>query len=319
MNLRCDWTFNEINEIFKKPALELLRDASVIHKENHDPNTIDLSKLISIKTGKCPEDCAYCAQSSHHNTEIESEPMMKLDDVLEIAKKAKEDGIRRVCLGSAQTKVRDNKDFDNLLEIVRTIRKMNLECCCTLGMLTLDQAKKLKEAGVHGYNHNIDTSKEFYSKIVTTRSYEDRLNTLKNIKNANLEVCSGGILGMGESDDDRISMLQTLSNLNPHPETVPVNALVPIKGTPLEDRPKINIWEIVRFIATARILMPKSKICLGAGRSEMDLEDQSLCFLAGVTSIFAGDKLLTAKNAGSDRDSTMLKTLGLKKRGEMNV
>jgi len=302
----------EILDIYNTPLLELIYRAATVHKEFHNTAEVQISSLISIKTGGCPEDCGYCPQAARYHTDVEVEALMNVEDVLTSAKKAKDGGASRLCMGAAWREVRDNKDFDRVLEMVKGVNDMGMEVCCTLGMLSEEQAQKLANAGLYAYNHNIDTSEDYYKKIITTRTYDDRLNTLENVRKAKLTVCSGGIIGMGESVEDRIGMLFILSNLNQQPESVPINALVPVKGTPLEKSKRVSTWEMVRMIATARIIMPQSAVRLSAGRLEMSMEAQALCFLAGANSIFAGDKLLTTPNPEFDVDMEMFKILGLK-------
>ncbi|MCS6832803.1 MAG: biotin synthase BioB, partial [Flammeovirgaceae bacterium] len=270
--------------------------------------------LLSVKTGGCPEDCAYCPQAARYHTDVKAHKLLSVKEVLEAAQKAKENGSTRFCMGAAWREVRDNKDFDNVVEMVKGVAALGLEVCCTLGMLTPSQAQRLKEAGLYAYNHNLDTSEAFYDEIITTRTYEDRLRTLENVRQAKISVCSGGIIGMGETDEDRIAMLHTLATLPEHPESVPVNALVAVKGTPLAEQKRVSVWEMVRMIATARILMPKAMVRLSAGRLEMTVEEQALCFLAGANSIFAGEKLLTTPNPDLDTDKQMFQLLNLKPR-----
>lgn len=302
---------SEIKAIYELPLIELIHKAAEIHRQNFDIKKVQISSLVSIKTGGCPEDCAYCPQSAKYNTEIKVHKLMEPTELQESINYAKENGVSRMCLGAAWREVRNNRDFDKVLEMVKMITNEGLEVCATLGMISEDQAKRLAEAGLYAYNHNIDTSKEYYTKIISTRNYQDRLNTLQNVRKAGLTICSGGIIGMGESADDRISMLYTLNLLNPHPESVPINTLVPVKGTPLENQPKVSIWEIVRMIATTRIVLPKSMVRLSAGRLELSMEAQTLCFLAGANSIFAGDKLLTTPNNDINQDKLMFEILGL--------
>ncbi|MEM9981609.1 MAG: biotin synthase BioB, partial [Bacteroidota bacterium] len=275
---------------------------------------VQVCTLLSVKTGGCPEDCAYCPQAARYHTNVKVHKLLGVEEVLQKALEAKEAGSTRFCMGAAWREVRDNRDFDKVLEMVKGVSQMGMEVCCTLGMLTEAQAQKLKEAGLYAYNHNLDTSEEYYDDIITTREYEDRLNTIENVDKAGLSVCSGGIIGMGESEGDRIGMLLTLANLPKHPESVPVNALVPVEGTPLEEQPKVSVWEMVRMIATARIMMPKAMVRLSAGRVRMNLEEQALCFMAGANSIFAGDKLLTTPNPEYVADEEMFQILNLKPR-----
>lgn len=312
--LRHDWTKEEIQAIYDKPFLDLVFEAASIHREQKDYNEVQISSLISIKTGGCAEDCSYCPQAARYHTDLEVQPLMQINEVISAAVKAKEGGSSRLCMGAAWREVRDNRDFDRVIEMVKAVNEMDMEVCCTLGMLTETQAQRLADAGLYAYNHNIDTSEENYENIISTRTYDDRLNTIKNVRKANLTVCSGGIIGLGETKEDRIGMLLTLANLPQHPESVPVNALVPVKGTPLENQPRIPIWDMVRMIATARIVMPKSVVRLSAGRNEMSTLEQAFCFMAGASSIFAGDKLLTTPNPAFADDMVMFELLGLKTR-----
>lgn len=312
--VKNNWTKDEIKEIYNRPLLDLIYEAASIHRENSDYAEVQISSLLSIKTGGCPEDCAYCPQAARYHTDVDVHALMKTEQVVAAAKKAKEGGATRLCMGAAWREVRDNKDFDRVIEMVTEVNNLDMEVCCTLGMLNYEQAKRLADAGLYAYNHNIDTSEENYGNIITTRTYSDRLNTLNNARKANLTVCSGGIIGLGETDEDRIGMLHVLSNLPQHPESVPINALVPVKGTPLEDQPRVSVWEMVRMIATTRIIMPKTVVRLSAGRTAMTMSDQALCFLAGANSIFAGDKLLTTPNPDFKEDMEMFKILGLKPR-----
>lgn len=310
--IRHGWTEKEIQEIYSAPLLELVYKAATIHRKFHDPSEIQVSSLLSIKTGACPEDCAYCPQSARYHTNIDAEPLLSFQKVIETAKKAKKSGATRFCMGAAWREVKDGPEFERILEMVTAINNMAMEVCCTLGMLTENQAKRLETAGLYAYNHNLDTSKEYYKKIITTRTYEDRIKTLENIRKTKITVCSGGIIGMGESIKDRVEMLVTLSSLNPHPESVPINILIPVKGTPLGSQKLVSIWEMVRMIATTRIVMPESMVRLSAGRVNMNKEGQALCFLSGANSIFTGEKLLTQQNPEVNEDMYMLKTLGLK-------
>ena len=312
--VRHDWTEKEILGIYNIPLLELVYKAATIHRKFHDPKEVQVSSLLSIKTGACPEDCAYCPQSARYHTDIDIGPLLPLQKVIEVAKKAKSSGATRFCMGAAWREIKDGPEFERILEMVKAINNMGMEVCCTVGLLTESQAKRLEEAGLYAYNHNLDTSREYYKKIITTRTYEDRIKTLENIRKTNITVCSGGIIGMGESINDRAGMLTTLSSLNPHPESVPINILIPVKGTPLENQELVSIWEMVRMIATTRIVMPESMVRLSAGRVNMSKEGQALCFLAGANSIFTGEKLLTQPNPEVNEDLDMLKTLGLKPR-----
>jgi biotin synthase len=307
-------TIQEIEEIYNLPVLDLIYRAATVHREHHDAGEVQVCTLLSVKTGGCPEDCAYCPQAARYHTNVKVHKLMEVGEVLQKAMEAKESGSTRFCMGAAWREVRDNRDFDNVLEMVKGVSKMGMEVCCTLGMLTPEQARKLKDAGLYAYNHNLDTSEEFYSDIITTRNYDDRLETLENVREAKISVCSGGIIGMGEKETDRIGMLHTLVNLPEYPESVPVNALVPVEGTPLEDQPRVSVWEMIRMIATARIIMPKTMVRLSAGRVRMTMEEQALCFMAGANSIFAGDKLLTTPNPGVVRDQEMFQVLNLRPR-----
>ncbi|SIO08603.1 biotin synthase [Singulisphaera sp. GP187] len=301
----------EVAEIYRTPVLDLIFRAAAVHRKHHDPSHVQVCVLLSVKTGGCPEDCGYCPQAARYHTAVEAQPLMAVGDVLTAARRAKDDGATRFCIGAAWREVRDNAQFDQVLEMVRGIKTLEMEACCTLGMLSEDQAKRLKEAGLDAYNHNLDSSQEFYDRIISTRTYEDRLQTLGHVRDAGISVCCGGIVGMGETEDDRIGLLHTLATLPEPPESVPVNALVAVEGTPLADRPRVDIWEMVRTIATARILMPESMVRLSAGRVDMSETDQALCFLAGANSIFAGDKLLTTPNPKVDRDRILFERLGL--------
>jgi biotin synthase len=309
--VRYDWTKEEIAEIYHTPLLDLVYRAATVHRENKDYAEVQISSLISIKTGGCSEDCAYCPQAARYNTGVDVHAMMPKDEVIAAAEKAKAGGASRLCMGAAWREVRDNRDFDKVIDMVKAVNSLDMEVCCTLGMLTESQAQRLADAGLYAYNHNLDTSEEDYKRIITTRTYDDRLNTLKNVRKAKITVCSGGIVGLGETVEDRISMLKTLSNLPRHPESVPINALVPIAGTPLADQPRVPIWDMVRMIATARIIMPRSVVRLSAGRTEMSTVEQAFCFMAGASSIFAGEKLLTTPNPSFDTDMAMFELLGL--------
>ncbi|MFT7034498.1 MAG: biotin synthase [Cyclobacteriaceae bacterium] len=314
MQIRNDWSQEEISEIYNSPVLELIYRAASVHREYNDPSEVQVCTLLSVKTGGCPEDCSYCPQAARYHTDVKVQKLMEVDEVLQAANDARESGSTRFCMGAAWREVRDNRDFDKVLDMVKGVNSMGLEVCCTLGMLSEDQAMKLKDAGLYAYNHNLDTSEEHYEEIISTRTYDDRLDTIDNVRKAKISVCSGGIIGMGEQHEDRVGMLHTLSNLQEHPESVPVNALVPVEGTPLAEQPRVSIWEMLRMIATARIIMPKAMVRLSAGRTEMNTEEQALCFLAGANSIFAGDKLLTTPNPGVDADKQMFQTLNLKPR-----
>jgi len=311
MTTKHNWTKEEILDIYNKPFLDLIYEASTIHRQNKDYSEVQISSLISIKTGGCPEDCAYCPQAARYQTDVEVQAMMKVDEVIEVAQKAKKGGASRLCMGAAWREVRDNRDFDKVIDMVKAVNDLDMEVCCTLGMLTADQAQRLADAGLYAYNHNLDTSEEDYKRIISTRTFDDRLKTIENVRKAKLTVCSGGIIGLGESVNDRVAMLQVLANMPQHPESVPVNALVPVKGTPLEEQPRVPIWDMVRMIATARIVMPKTVVRLSAGRNEMSIIEQALCFMAGANSIFAGDKLLTTPNPDFKDDMAMFELLGL--------
>lgn len=309
--IRNNWTLPELQEIYNLPLLELIHRAATVHREHHNSRAVQVSSLLSIKTGGCPEDCSYCPQAARYHTEVKVHKLLPVNEVVATAEKAKAAGASRMCLGAAWREVRDNRDFDQVLDMVKAVNNLDMEVCCTLGMLTEEQAQKLAAAGVYAYNHNLDSSEEFYSEIISTRTYDDRLNTLKNVRKAGMTICSGGIIGMGESVDDRLGMLKTLANLDPHPESVPVNALVAVEGTPLEEQPKVPIWEMIRMIATARLVLPKTVVRLSAGRTDMSPEGQALCFMAGANSIFAGEKLLTTPNPEFSADMELFSILGL--------
>ncbi len=316
--IRYDWQKSEIREIYDTPFLELVYQAASVHRQFHDSKKIQVCKLISIKTGGCPEDCSYCAQSSRYKTEVKAQALLEKETVVSIAQQAKENGVSRVCMGAAWREVRDNSQFEQVLEMVKEVTALGLEVCCTLGMLTQTQARRLEEAGLYAYNHNLDTSQDYYTTIITTRTYGDRLNTINNVRQTNVTVCSGGILGLGETVDDRVSMLQTLATLHPHPESVPINILSQVEGTPLENQPDVPIWDVVRMIATARILMPASDVRLSAGRARLSQVEQTLCFLAGANSIFSSDNghmlTVTTPCPGYNADQEMLNLLGLEVR-----
>jgi len=308
---RHNWTRQEILNIYNKPLMELLYDAATIHRKYHDPNTVQVSTLISIKTGGCPEDCGYCPQAARYHTNIEGNDLMTVPHVKAQALRAKASGSSRVCMGAAWRNVKDGQEFDQVLEMVRTINKLDMEVCCTLGMITENQAKRLAEAGLYAYNHNLDTSEDYYKDIISTRAFEDRLDTISNVRKTNVTVCSGGIIGMGEKLEDRAGMLVALASLNPQPESVPINALVAVEGTPMEDIEPIAIWDMVRMVATTRIIIPETQVRLSAGRTKMTREGQAMCFFAGANSIFAGDKLLTTPNPDINDDMEMFQLLGL--------
>ena len=315
---RKNWTVEQILEVYNTPLLELVNRGQEVHRANNNPSEVQVSSLISIKTGGCAEDCGYCPQSVKYNTGVEAHKLMTVDEVLGAADIAKSNGASRLCMGAAWREVRDNSDFERVLEMVKGVNAKDMEVCCTLGMLTEEQAQKLADAGLYAYNHNIDTSEDNYKKIITTRKYDDRVDTIKNGQKAKISVCSGGIIGMGESVEDRVKMLHTLSSLDEIPDSVPINALVPVAGTPMENQPLLPIWDMVRMIATTRIVMPKAVVRLSAGRTQMSLEGQALCFLAGANSIFAGDKLLTTPNPEFNEDMEMFRIFGLTPRKAFN-
>ncbi len=312
--LRHDWTKEELLEIYNRPLLDLVYEAATVHRQWHNPQEVQISTLLSVKTGGCPEDCSYCGQAARYHTDIKVQALLPTETVLAHAKKAKDSGSSRFCMAAAWREVRDNRDFDRIIEMVQGVNELGLEVCCTLGMLTEDQANRLQDAGLYAYNHNLDTSEEFYDEIISTRKFDNRIETIKNVRKAGITVCSGGIIGLGEKAEDRISMLRTLANMEKHPESVPINALARVAGTPLEHLPKIDVWEMVRMIATARIVLPSSMVRLSAGRIEMNEEEQAWCFMAGANSIFTGERqtLLVTPNPAVDEDMQMLKNLGLK-------
>ncbi|MEE4250538.1 MAG: biotin synthase BioB [Alcanivoracaceae bacterium] len=309
-DVRHDWRRDEIDALFALPFNDLLFRAASLHRQHFDPNAVQVSTLLSIKTGACPEDCKYCSQSGHHNTELEKEKLMEVQKVLAEARAAKENGASRFCMGAAWRSPRE-KDMPYVVDMVKQVKAMGLETCMTLGMLSKDQADQLADAGLDYYNHNLDTSPEYYGQIISTRSYNDRLETLAHVRDAGMKVCAGGIVGMGEDRRDRIGLLQQLANLPAHPESVPINMLVKIKGTPLADVADLDPFEFVRTIAVARILMPQSFVRLSAGRQEMNDEMQALCFFAGANSIFYGDRLLTTDNPETGHDQKLFGRLGI--------
>ena len=309
--LRHNWTLEEVRGVYGQPFPDLIYQAQTIHRERFSPTTIQRSTLLSVKTGGCPEDCAYCPQSAHHKTGVERHGILDTEEVLGKAKIARDSGSTRFCMGAAWREIRDGKEFDQILELVRSVSDLGMEVCCTLGMLSEEQAHRLKEAGCHAYNHNLDTSPEYYGKIISTRTYQERLDTLKRVRNAGITVCCGGIVGMGESIDDRLELLRQLATQNPHPESVPLNLLVRVAGTPLSEQTAVDPLNFVRLVATARILMPTSYVRLSAGRTEMSEELQALCFVAGANSVFSGEKLLTTPNPSNDDDVALMKKLGL--------
>lgn len=314
MSIRNNWTHAEVAKIYNSPLLELIYQAQTTHRQYNNPQEVQVCTLLSIKTGGCSEDCAYCSQSVKYQTGVQVHKLLDVQEVLTKAQEAKHAGSTRFCMGAAWREVRDNRDFDRVLDMVKGVNDMGLEVCCTLGMLTDIQAEKLKEAGLYAYNHNLDTSEAHYDSVISTRKYEDRLHTLENVRKAGISVCCGGIIGLGETDQDRISMIHTLATLPAHPESVPVNALVAIEGTPLENQKRVSVWDMVRMIATVRITMPQAMVRLSAGRLEMPNVEQAMCFLAGANSIFAGDKLLTTPNPAFNDDKAMFELLELQPR-----
>ncbi|MCT4615399.1 MAG: biotin synthase BioB [Marinifilaceae bacterium] len=309
--IRHDWNFQQVEEIYNLPLLDLVYRAADIHRKFHDSTKMNLNTLISVKTGACSQDCKYCAQSAKYNTNIKSSKL-SMDEVMNQAKIAKANGVKRVCLSSSGRDGNNEKQFSELIDMVKQVQKLDLEVCCTMGMLDYDKAQRLADVGIKAVNHNIDTSENFYPQIVSTRSFQDRINTLKNLQKAGVNYCSGGIIGMGESNADRISMLISLANQEKHPYTVPLNSLMPIEGTPFEERTPVDIFEMARIIATARILMPKSVVSFAAGRTHYSAEGQALCYLAGANAIFHGGKLLTVQNMDANEDELLLKKLGMK-------
>jgi biotin synthase len=305
-------TFEHVLTLFERPLLDLVFEAREVHARHHRSDAVQLCTLLSIKTGACPEDCAYCPQSARYDTDVDIERLMDVDAVLAEAAAAKAKGATRFCMGAAWREVKDGPAFDQVLDMVKGVKALGLQACCTLGMLSESQAQALKEAGLDAYNHNVDTSPTFYGKIITTRTYADRLTTLERVRRAGITVCSGGIIGMGESLEDRAAMLQTLANLDPQPESVPINALVPVAGTPLGKRPPVDPLDMVRCIAVARILMPQAMVRLSAGRTALSREAQVLCLMAGANSIFYGERLLTTPNPEVTADDELLQTLGLR-------
>ncbi|HEY2384381.1 MAG TPA: biotin synthase BioB [Terriglobia bacterium] len=310
--LRHDWTRDEVRAIFNRPFIDAVFSAQAIHRQYFKPNEVQLCQLLSIKTGGCPEDCAYCPQSAHYDTGLGHENLLSLDHVLQTAREAREQGVTRFCMGAAWRQVNDGPEFESVLDMVRGVSSLGMEVCCTLGMLNEPQARRLAEAGLYAYNHNLDTSAEFYGQIITTRNYDDRLQTLDHVRKAGITVCCGGIIGMGESDEDRIGLLHQLATLTPHPESVPINLLVRVEGTPLGEAEAVDPLVMVRTIAAARTLMPSSRVRLSAGRRSLSREAIALCFMAGANSIFVGDKLLTTPNPGRDEDELLLQDLHLR-------
>lgn len=310
MTLRNDWTRDEIQALYDQPFLDLVFKAQSVHRQHFQANSIQVSTLLSIKTGKCPEDCKYCSQSAHYDSKLEAEKRIAVDKVIREAQSAKESGSSRFCMGAAWRNPHE-RDMPYVLEMVREVKALGLETCMTLGMLNQSQAERLKDAGLDYYNHNLDTSREYYSHIISTRTFDDRLDTLDHVRQAGMKVCSGGIVGLGESRNDRIGLLHELATMPVHPESVPINMLVPIEGTPLADVEKLDVTEWIRTIAVARIIMPHSYIRLSAGRESLSDSDQALAFMAGANSLFSGDKLLTTPNAGEGKDQILFAKLGL--------
>jgi biotin synthase len=310
--LRFDWAKSEVQAIYSTPLPDLLYRAQTIHRQFHPPDRVQTCQLISIKTGGCPEDCAYCPQSAHYDADVERQGLLDPQHVISVARDAASRGVTRFCMGAAWREAPNGRDFEKVLEMVDGVSALGMEVCCTLGMLTESQAVRLKEAGLTAYNHNLDTSPEFYGSIITTRVYDDRLRTLAAVRKAGITVCCGGIIGMGEKDTDRVGLFHQLATLQPHPESVPINMLVRVEGTPLANMPTLDPLEMVRAIATARILMPASRVRLAAGRKQLSPEAVTLCFLAGANSMFVGEKLLTTPNPGADEDELLLQSLGMK-------
>jgi len=311
-SLRYDWDKAAVQAIYGTPLPELIFRAQTVHRQFHAADRVQTCQLISIKTGGCPEDCAYCPQSAHYDADVDRQGLLDPQHVISVARDAARRGVTRFCMGAAWREAPNGRDFQKVLEMVRGVSALGMEVCCTLGMLTDEQAVRLKEAGLTAYNHNLDTSPEFYGSIITTRVYEERLRTLTAVRKAGITVCCGGILGMGEKETDRVGLLRQLANLRPHPESVPINMLVRVEGTPLANMPALDPLEMVRAIATARILMPASRVRLAAGRKQLSPEAVTLCFLAGANSIFVGEKLLTTPNPGADEDNLLLQNLGMK-------
>ncbi|HWZ43234.1 MAG TPA: biotin synthase BioB [Candidatus Saccharimonadales bacterium] len=314
--MRTDWTRREIAALYHQPLLDLLLQAQQVHREFHPANQVQMCRLLSIKTGGCPEDCAYCPQSAHHTAGVERQPLMESSEILPAARRARVEGATRFCMGAAWRQAPQGREFDSVLESVRAVAALGMEVCCTLGMLTPEQARQLKAAGLTAYNHNLDSSPEFYGAIISTRTYQERLDTIAAVRQAGITVCCGGILGMGETEDDRIGLLHQLATLDPHPESVPINMLVRAPGTPLELQTDLDPLDMVRTIAVARILMPHSTVRLAAGRKQMSREAVLLCFMAGANSIFGGEKLLTTANPAPDDDVALLRDLGLEPMGQ---
>jgi biotin synthase len=312
VTVRHDWTLPEVRALYELPLLELIHKAQTVHRAVFQDNKVQLCSLLSIKTGGCPEDCSYCPQAARYKTGVKAEKLMAVEEVLDAASRARSAGATRFCMGAAWREVKDGPQFDSVLEMVKGVRRLGMEACATLGMLTESQAKRLREAGLSAYNHNLDTSAEHYGDIISTRTYEDRLRTLDRVRQAGISVCSGGIIGLGESLDDRCKLLLTLANQEVHPESVPINALVPVEGTPLAEQKRVETLDMVRTIATARILMPLSMVRLSAGRNQMNEEAQLLCMLAGANSLFFGEKLLTTGNPEYTQDMALLEKAGIR-------
>ncbi len=312
MKINSEYNTKEsLLKLYNKPLLELVYQSATIHRKYHNPREVQMSSLISIKTGGCSEDCGYCPQSAKYETDVNAQKLMSVDNVIDQAKNAKKNGSSRLCMGAAWREVRDNRDFDNVVEMVQKVNSMGMEVCCTLGMLSDEQAKRLKNAGLYAYNHNLDSSEEYYSDIISSREYNDRLNTIDNVRKSGISLCSGGIIGMGEKIEDRIGLLMSYMKMENPPESIPINALVAVEGTPLEDTKEIKSWEIIRMIAITRIAFPSSVVRLSAGRNSLSIEAQGLCFMAGASSIFAGDTLLTTPNPEFNEDMEMFDVLGL--------
>ena len=310
--VRHDWALDEIEAIYTTPLLELIFQAQLVHRQHHRPDEVQGCMLLSVKTGGCPEDCGYCPQSAHYHTGVAREELMGVEETLAAARNARDQGATRFCMGAAWRDVPKGPQFARVLEMVRGVRALGMEACCTLGMLTSEQADALADAGLTAYNHNLDTSPEFYGQIIHTRTYQERLDTLARVRQAGVTVCCGGIIGMGEDRGARCGLLQQVALLDPHPESVPINLLTRVAGTPLADQPPVDPLELVRTIATARILMPRSMVRLSAGRLSLSEEAQALCFLAGANSVFLGDKLLTTPNPGQDADTRLFEKLGIR-------
>jgi biotin synthase len=317
--MRTDWNLREVAALYRQPLLVLLAQAQTVHRRHHPANQVQMCRLLSIKTGGCPEDCAYCPQSARYPTGVERQPLMSMDEIMVFARRAQAEGATRFCMGAAWRDAPHGREFESVLQSVQAVAGLGMEVCCTLGMLSDEQAAQLKQAGLTAYNHNLDTSPEFYGNIISTRKYEDRLRTIAAVRKARITVCCGGILGMGESDEDRIGLLHQLATLNPHPESVPINMLVRAEGTPLAHQPDLDPLIMVRTIATARILMPGSMVRLAAGRKQMTREAEVLCFLAGANSIFCGDRLLTTPNPTPGDDAALLSQVGLEPMRKANL